>query len=157
MNHTRAQSILSGQTRLAQRVFAAVPKQEYWSVGQISNEMARVEKHNMTKAEVSGCLRTLVEAGLVRENGVLTFRSNVKPPVIKDTPAMTDTPAKAATKPAQPTLGERLMDKAVKLRSMADDLDALAIEVEEAIVKAGAKNAKLDKLRLALRELENED
>lgn len=157
MNHTRAQTILSGQTRLAQRVFAAVPKQEYWSIGQISNEMARVEKHNMTKSEVAGSLRTLVDAGLVSENGVLTFRSNVKPPSQKDNATMAQGPQKVPTKSAQPTLGERFLFKAAQLRSMADDLDAMALEVEEAIIKAGAKNAKLDKLRLALRELEDDD
>lgn len=150
MQYTRAMKILDGQTNLARRVFAAVPMQEHWSVGQIANEMNRVEKHNLSKGEITGCLRSLVDAGLVGEAGLLTFRSNVKPQ--HEVLLMTAPVMKKKDAP-KPSLMDQLFDLASSLRTVADKVDAIALEVDSAILDAGKGNEQLKQLQSTLRGL----
>lgn len=153
MQHARAMNILDGQTNLARRVFHSVPMQEFWTVGQISNEMNRIEKHNLTKGEITGCLRTLVDAGLVGETGILTFRSNVKPP--KDNYVEEPT-VTAPTKKAplmKPSLMDQLFGLATDLRAVAEKVEAVAMEVDSAILEAGKGDEKLKALQVTLRGL----
>lgn len=148
MNHDRAQNILSGQTKKAQRVFAAVPMQSFWDVQQISTEMFRLESHNMSKAEITGCLRCLVDAGLVNETASLTFRSAVKPP--KECPVTAPNPKKVAPKQS---LMEQLFAVATTLRTAAEQIETLGMEVDSAIVEASQGNEKLKQLQATLRGL----
>lgn len=153
MNRDRANRILVNLPRMASRVFQAVPMQEFWTVGQIVAEMARNDPHNLNTSEVSFALRTLDDAGLIREGSTrMTFRSNVKPPAIKpkteNNPEMANPDIKSTTPPS-----EKIMALGGKLREIADEMDNLAMEVEEAIQSAGAKNEKLLKLQSSLREL----
>lgn len=152
MQHARAQNILSGQSNLARRVFAAVPMQVFWNVQQISGEMHRLDAHNLSKAEITGCLRSLVDAGLVNETASLTFRSAVKPAPIKE-PTVAN--SKKDDKP-QVTLMDRLFEVADKLRSAAEGIEAIAMEVDSAIVEAGKGNENLKTLQATLRGLLNE-
>lgn len=154
MQYARAMSILEGQTNLARRVFHSVPMQEFWSVGQISNEMNRIEKHNLSKGEITGCLRTLVDAGLVGETGLLTFRSNVKPP--KDIPVeepVVTAPTLKKKVEAKPSLMDQLFGLATELRSVAEKVEAVAMEVDSAILEAGKGDEKLKALQVTLRGL----
>lgn len=155
MQHERAQSILSGQSNLARRVFDVVPKQDYWSVMQISNELHRKEPHGLTKGEITGCLRTLVEAGLVSEAGVLTFRSTVKPPkpVLKEVTPVTAPALKV--KPKQ-SLMEQLFDLATSLRTVAEKVEAIGMEVDSTILEAGKGDERLRQLQTTLRGLMSE-
>lgn len=148
MNYTRAQNVLSSQSRLAQRVFSAVPMQAFWDVQQISTELFRLENHNLTKAEITGCLRTLVEAGLVNETASLTFRSNVKPP--KECPVTVPAVKNAAPKQS---LMEQLFAVATTLRTAAEQIETLGMEVDSAIIEAGQGNEKLKQLQATLRGL----
>lgn len=148
MQYVRAQNILSGQSNLARRVFTAVPMQEFWDVQQISTELFRLESHNLTKAEITGCLRTLVDAGLVNETASLTFRSTVKPP--KETAVMME-PKKQQPSLPQDSLMDRMNDKADALRSLADDIDLLAMELDEALKAASADSEKLKQFQSNLK------
>ena len=150
MNHQRAVAILGSQTNLAQRVFKCVPIQEWWTVHQIANEMDRHGPHNHTKTILGGCLRTLKEAGLVDEGPKDTYRSAVKPTLKRIEPVgeIND-----KTAPTQPSLVDRLINEATKLRAMAETLDNLAVGIDDEIAKAGkAGKAGNEKLKL-LREL----
>lgn len=153
MQHDRAQNILSGQTALAKRVFEAVPMQAFWSVQEISTEMTRLGGHNLSKGEITGCLRCLVDAGLINETASLTFRSNVKPPkpVLKEVAPVT-APAMKAAKPKL-TLMEQLFDVATSLRTAAEQIDALALEVDSTIVEAGKGDERFRQMQATLRGL----
>ena len=145
MNHQRAMAILGGQTNLAQRVFKCVPLQEWWTVHQIANEMDRHGPHNHTKSTLGGCLATLKEAGLIDEGPKDTYRSAVKPQ-LKRTEPVGQFDDKTA--PTQLSLVDRLINEATKLRTMAETLDNLAVEIDDEITKAGqAGNEKLKLLR----------
>lgn len=148
MQHARAMNILDGQTNLAQKVFAAVPMQEFWSVQQISAEMFRLESHNLSKGEITGCLRTLVDAGLVNETASQTFRSTVKPAKVIEVTA----PSKKVQTPKK-TIMECMMEMADTMRATAEQLDNLAMEVDSAIVDAGKGNEQLKALQTTLRGL----
>lgn len=149
MQHARAQNILSGQTNLARRVFAAVPMQAFWTAQDISFEMNRLENHNLSKGEILGCLRTLVDAGLVNETASTTFRSNVKS--AKESVTVETKKTAAQAKPL--TLLERFTAKAEALREMADDLEMLGLEADQAIKDAGKGNAEMMVIKQNLRAL----
>lgn len=148
MNQEKATNILSGLKPMAERVFAAVPKQEFWSIGQISNEMHRQSKHNYTKGDIIGVLRTLVDAGLVTEAGLLTFKSNVKPVEVREVSAP---PLKK--QPPKPTLMDKFFDVATTLRKAAEDIEALAMEMDTAIKDASKGDEKFKQMQETLRGL----
>ena len=148
MQHARAMNILDGQTNLAQKVFAAVPMQAFWTVQQISTEMFRLENHNLSKSEITGCLRTLVDAGLVNETASQTFRSTVKPAKVIEVTA----PSKKAPAP-KTSLMDQLFDLATSLRDVAEKVEAVAMEVDSAIIEAGKGNDQLKALQSTLRGL----
>lgn len=149
MQLEKAENILTGMSLLARRVMDAVPKQDYWSIGQISNEMNRQSKHAHSKGEITGELRTLVDAGLVSEAGLLTFKSNVKMPEVKPVSAP---PLKQKGIP-KPTLMEQLFEVATTLREAAEKVETLAMEMDTAIKDAGKGNEQLIQLQATLRGL----
>lgn len=148
MQFGRAQNILSGQSNLARRVFAAVPIQAFWTVQEISVEMHRLENHKLNKGEIMGCLRTLVDAGLVNETASLTFRSNVKPQ--KESASVEP---KTLAPSEQMSLMDRIAIKAQAMRMLADDLEMLGLEAEEAIKAASADSEKLKQFQLNLKQM----
>lgn len=155
MKADRAERILQGQTGLAQKIFRAVPLQEYWTAVRISEEVARVEKTMRQPSHiVRGCLSALKDAGLVREDAT-GFQSLVKPETIKlpkDVEPMGQIDDKTA--PVTPSLVDRLINEGQRLRNMADVLDGLAVEIDDEIQRASNKNgARLKQLQSTLREL----
>jgi len=151
MNPARANSILANQSSMAKKVFSVVPMQEYWSIQSIMLELRRLSLTTAPQGEVAGCLRSLVDAGLVSEIGSMQFRSVVKPT------QETDTVAKELPKAAEPakkaTLLDRLANKAEELRSIANELDDLAIEFTETLNAHVGDAAKLRELQQTLRGL----
>lgn len=150
MQHERAQNILSGQTNLARKVFAAVPMQSFWDVQQISTEMTRQSPHNHSKAEITGCLRVLVDAGLINETASLTFRSNVKPP--KAVPEQVMQP-KAKAEPVKASFMDRAFELATTMRAAAEQLEQLGMEVDTALKDAGKGDEKYKQMQATLRGL----
>lgn len=150
MQHERAQNILSGQTNLARKVFAAVPMQSFWDVQQISIEMARQAPHNNTKAEITGCLRVLVDAGLINETASLTFRSNVKPPKAVSEQVMQP---KAKAEPVKASFMDRAFELATTMRAAAEQLEQLGMEVDTALKDAGKGDEKFKQMQATLRSL----
>lgn len=158
MNSVRAERILQNQSNLAQRIFRVVPLQVFWTASLIASELARVEKCALpTTHVVKGCLNTLKEAGLVEEGESGHFRNCTKPSIM---PKEKVVPAKAAVvaKPRSLAILDRLAEQASVLRSTADLLDELALEIDEAITNASSKqDTKLKALQTTLRELLQEE
>lgn len=148
MNQEKAENILSGMNLMARRVMDAVPKQQYWSIGQISNEMSRQAKHAHSNGEIVGVLRVLVDAGLVTEAGLLTFKSNVEIPEVKSVSAPPKKP-----EVAKPSLMDQLLNLATDLRGIADKVDDIALEFDTAVKDAGKGNEQLIQLQATLRGL----
>lgn len=162
LSATRMRILLGQQTSIAQKVFAAVPIHDQWSSKQIAGELARTGTvRDFTIVE--GCLNSLKKSSLIRELAPGQFQRNkvkeAKPesePQYQTTKViMASTPALVA--PNQTPKGpiDMLGDFAASLRnfskmanSMADDLEELAMAIEE---KIDGNSEELGKLR-ALKE-----
>ena len=76
---TRFQSMHNSLSGIAQKVFAAVPASDPWSVSYIHSEMSRLGSSTKDVGIVQGCLNHLKDAGLVMEPSKGTFiRAPVK-------------------------------------------------------------------------------
>ena len=154
MTPAKAAQRLRGQTALAQKIFHAVPSLEAWHVKQIEGELQRTNKTPPpTRNAMLGCLRCLVEAGLITEPTREHFRSkvesNTKPsaPAIKQparTPPMTVTTLTQLpqSEPTKPTTTDLLMRIAGELVDLTDDcrqklnkITRLASDLEDVILQ----------------------
>lgn len=141
MTPARAEALLQGQTSLARKVFDATPIQESWTVASIRNALSGASM--TTSAHViRGCLRELIDAGLVRQPERNQFqrveiRAAAKPQ--QQEPAM---PAAAQATPAPPSipaeqhtplelLGELAGEMGALAKAMAEQLHNMARRIEE--------------------------
>lgn len=154
MNKTRFDAIYSGLTSIAQKVDRAVPITEEWPTSQIHSELVRLGA-NTDRKILQGCLKSLMDAGLVTESAGKYYRrvevrnraaSSTSPapePEIEAPP----TPAPAA--PTTPF--GKLAALAAKARELAKSLHELAEEIENAALdveaQAEANSAELQKVK----------
>ncbi|MCY1298549.1 hypothetical protein D9M68_696970 [compost metagenome] len=68
MTPSKQQATLQGCTAIARKVYDAVPIQDAWQPIQIKNALATSTRSSTDLHVVRGCLRVLVESGLVREH-----------------------------------------------------------------------------------------
>ena len=172
MNAAKAATALKSMTSVAQKVYEAVPVQEHWSAGQIRNEAMRLHGTAPDLHVLQGCLGALENADLVRKTGQGTYiRTPVRQPVIalKEPVQASPQPAQSAPAPAQAAANEpampvepmvalaemsqRLRLKAADLIAMADELDEMALSVEEGIEKMKSDSSTLRQLQTLLKSL----
>lgn len=156
MNNTKLQAVTNSQTGIAKKVLEAIPFQDAWSRQQVVMELRRTGAA-VDLSRIEACIRTLIDAGLVREIQSGQFRRVApKPEVAKDEPAEQPTPeaprktdaltqfaALAATVRAE---GERLL-------VIADQIEEGALAMEQRVTEAGADGAKLRQLATLLKEI----
>jgi hypothetical protein len=148
MNISKLKSRLDGQTSIAKKVYECVPAQEFWTAGQICEELGR-KGQTPQKRIVEGCLSTLKESGLVVEQGPGQFKAIV----LKKKPTLEAVPFAAFTygseeevevntvkivekKPiVKRTPLEILSGLATKLDCMMDEMDDLKKEIEDAALE----------------------
>lgn len=171
MNAQKLQLIASQQTSAAANVLEAVPISQAWSIHEICNELRRLGK-NSERRFVTGCLNSLCDSGLIRETSKGEFirvtaksRQAAKEPKVEEKKVSTVkqliSPGQgvAVTK-AKPEPMERLAvaakntrDLAEKIRAMADDIEEIALDVDERIQKIQADTAKLRQLQDLLKSI----
>lgn len=152
MSAARLKQLEAGQTSMARKVLDAVPKAEIWSIAQITTELGRVG-NNMTRSVVEGCLRTLVEAGLVQElqGGFRRVAARPEPqPVASTTIKLASVPTQEA--PVQTPM-EKLVVLAADLRSLAAEAESMAVRVEELGVELDDKLKAVDEEGATFRQL----
>lgn len=148
MNIAKLKSRLDGQTSIAKKVYECVPAQEFWSAGQICEELGR-KGQTPNKRVVEGCLSTLKESGLVLEQGHGYFKAIVlkKKPTLEAVPFAVYTAdsneevevntVKAVEK--KPVVKrspiEILSGLASKIENMMDEMDDLKKEIEDAALE----------------------
>jgi hypothetical protein len=157
MTPEKAAQRLRGQSSLAQKVFHAVPSQEAWHVKQIESEFQRIGKTPPpTRHAMLGCLRCLVEAGLISEPTREKFRSMVRVSAQEPTPpkqlarmptmtvtALTPTPTTVTPSAKQePPIVDALTAIAQSMVELADDcrqkinkITRLASDLEDVILR----------------------
>lgn len=146
---------------VARRVFDAVPIKTPWGVAEIHNEIVRSGHSRMDIRVLQGCLRALVDTGLVRERQGLFVRTAVRvatPAANDNTTSQPDTPMPAIKQ--DPTALEQLAILADQARKMAKDLqayadmiDTVALNVDKHIEQSQAGAAKLRQLQSLLKDL----
>lgn len=154
MNQLQQQQKLAGQTTLANKVFQCVPISEPWGISQISGEFGRTLGRVAEHTTLRGCLTSLAEAGLIKSSQKNTLFQRVpvkaeKPTIIKKEEVMT-TPANKPQASTESVL-DLFGDIAKKIRSIADDIDAAALKIEEASQSNAQKLAMLDQLKVLLK------
>lgn len=146
----RAAESLSG---VAKRVLDAVPISEPWTATQICSELGR-HGSRVDFNIVLGCLNTHKQAGLVKEPMTQYFQR-----VAITVPAPKPAPAAANVVPIMDKLTERdpldsigamaqrLREAGRALIMWAEDLEAIGVEYETRIEKAGQDSPEIAKLR----------
>lgn len=176
MSPKRFQSLYNAQTSIARRVYDATPISEAWTVHQVMQELARAGLPIRDYSKVEGCLNSLRQAGLVDEPEKGKFRRakvaplkiaavSSQPETIEDEPApqmskptitvktasSAPTEAKKHTNPLErlDELAKRARAAAATLTTLADEIDTVALEIEEefeANMKAAATLRQLQAL-----------
>lgn len=171
MNAAKLARLESGLNAMAKKVLEAIPIQEPWSKDQITLEMRRTGS-GCAQNVIEGCLATIVDKGLAKEPRRGFFIRVTAKTVDADEPidASADglpanqeiMPALRRVDPPQPvapedtgkpdTLG-RLANLAVLLRRAADELEAIAMDVEERVAEVGRDGEKLRRLQMLLKDI----
>jgi hypothetical protein len=182
MSYSRFQEMLKSIPANARKVFDIIPIGEGWSYSQIHQEVQRIGM-NVRAEVVMGCVATLKDAGLVFEPEQSRFqRAPHKPkPDLRETitiqkePPVANPPS-AAIHPIQtrPATAEEKLSATDKLgalsaqvrmlaegaeklastaRGIADDMDDIALAIEEQAGNIGEEMQKLRNLASALKAL----
>lgn len=177
-SQARLDAIAAGVPNIARKVLDVVPIQESWTDRHIVIEMKRVTGSCPDSHTVRGCLRKLVDAGLVKEHPAGMYRRIMpkdEPDDVAPTPALhlvRDT-TPAPTEPAMPTAAvappppsavvdvasqlaheaSALRAQAAALTAAADKLDELALQHLTEVDTLRARLDSLERLRALLKDL----
>jgi len=155
---------MQGQSSIAKKVYEFVPIKDSWEINQVISEMRRVTRSNGDPRIIKGCLNSLKESGLIDEVQIGKFkRVEVKDKIeVKEIemaaveviaqkqikPEVNKTPLELLSK-----ISSRLVAVQMSIRSIADEIDAAAVEIEDGI-SANEKNVeKLRQLQILLKGL----
>ena len=161
MNEARFSSIHRGLSSVAQKVYAAVPIADEWAIEAVRRELTR-KGHTIDLHTIRGCLSSLVDSGLVTEPSRGQF-SRVAIKEAYKAPAEPK-PIKEAKQPEKPMPKQGAIDKLTALsarvrtamsamKTLADDIDNAALEIEADILKAGEGAQKYKQLQALLKDL----
>lgn len=160
MNEARFSSIFRGLSSVAQKVYAAVPIADEWAIEAVRRELTR-KGHTIDMHTIRGCMNTLVDSGLVTEPSRGTF-SRVAIKEAYKAPPKPIKEAKQPEKPAMPkqgaidkltALSARVRTAMSAMKTLADDIDNAALEIEADILKAGEGAQKYKQLQALLKEM----
>ncbi len=166
----RLDSLIHGLNGQARKVYEATPIGESWEVLRIAREIRRVHSTGPALDVLQGCLSALRDSGLIKEPVRGQFiRSQVPsytPPKQPDPEAQMAAPTPQQPAPAATTLQVKtaqrgrspLLDRfgamaeearamAGRLTALANQLEAAAIDVDDAIKEASTGNERLRQLR----------
>lgn len=177
MNNAKMTAIERNMTGIMRKVLDAVPIAEPWTIPQICSEIQRAGGTSDRRA-ISGCLNTLVEYGLIREPVAGSFERKPHKPATP--PATTESaaakgadvmtmPQKSGEATSVPPLSplDRLAAAGHDLRELsrsisrqsknveqlAEEIDAVAIEVTEKISRIESDTAKMRQLQELLKSI----
>lgn len=171
MSRNRFETVFSGLTAAAKKVYHAVPRQDAWSIGYIIAELQRQGVGTNHKI-VAGCLDTLVRNKLVFEPTRGTFRAepireNLKDDIPTDdkeipmtAPALkiAAAPSAVAAQPVSPLdrlgrLAHRVALLSDELNKISDEIGDAAIEIQSQMESNDANTEKLRQLGALLKSL----
>jgi hypothetical protein len=141
VNHAKYQQLVAGQSSIAQKVLSVIPFQEDWDSRAIRTELLRQTRSAPDLRIVEGCLRALLDAGLIKAVGREHWRRASMPPaptVAQAKPTIDqheDVPVKEQPKTSASAF-DRMATAAAELRAAAKHLNQVAGQFEEAALEA---------------------
>lgn len=136
----------------ARKVLDVVPIQDAWTAQQLMGELQR--KGIAIRFDVvMGCIKVLLETKLIREAMKDRFQRTAPKiiPRLASVPQPQEMPM-AAT-PSPKTLIERAEAAAKQLRSLADEVELIALEHDKAMQMNKAETAELQQLSTLIKKL----
>lgn len=160
MNEAKLARMEGGLNGIAKKVLSAVPIQETWTKDQIAVELRR-QGCGADRHVLDGCLDSLRGRGLITEpvRGSFTriaARPKADQPEIKIVHSISSKPKEPMPTPQHQATQKiehlpRIADIAKILRQTADELESIALEVEERIQTAEKDTANLRQLQALLK------
>ena len=161
LSPVKYQERLKNLSAIAAKVYAAVPASEPWSMSYINSELQRTGGITRDTRLLHGCLNSLKLAGLISEpeRGVfirVPVRAD-KPKTQPDPTQKTQTteekkmPATVAKTPRNPLA--ILNELAAKCKTLQDEIELAALEIDEYVTAKDGDAAKLKQLQTLLKSL----
>lgn len=161
LSPVKYQERLKNLSAIAAKVYAAVPASEPWSMSYINSELQRTGGITRDTRLLHGCLNSLKLAGLISEpeRGVF-IRVPVRAGKPKAQPEPTHQiqttedqkmPAPAAKTPRNPLT--ILNELAAKCKTLQDEIELAALEIDEYVTAKDGDAAKLKQLQTLLKSL----
>ncbi len=159
---------------IARKILTIVPSDAPMAINDIAAELFRVTRARVDKDVLTGCLNTLVTAGLIKERQRGTFRRiDITPADTASESAIAETVDVDTPPPPKPEppimrvvkLQETFFDKfarvaaemrtaSILLAKHADLIEEAALDAQKAIDDEKEKNKKFDQLRQLLKGIE---
>jgi len=161
MTPARFQSVFSGQSTVAKKIFEMVPIQEAWAPVQISSALTRVTKSTVDRRVLDGCLTALKDAGLIKEPRRGEFQRievrEKEEAKVPKTEVATFVGTIAST-PKSPiailsTIAARLGAVNDEVKKIASDIETAALVIEEDMTENEENLGKLRQLQSILKSL----
>ena len=163
LSPVKYQERLKNLSAIAAKVYAAVPASEPWSMSYINSELQRTGGITRDTRLLHGCLNSLKLAGLISEPERGVF---IRVPVRSDKPKTQSertqqptttednkmpAPAPAAKTPRNPLT--ILNELAAKCKTLQDEIELAALEIDEYVTAKDGDAAKLKQLQALLKSL----
>ena len=161
MNEARFSSIHRGLSSVAQKVYAAVPIADEWAIEAVRRELTR-KGHSIDLHTIRGCMSTLVDSGLVAEPSRGTFsrvaikeayKAPTEPKAVKEAKQPEKAMPKQGAIDKLTALSARVRTAMSAMKTLADDIDNAALEIEANILEAGEDAQKYKQLQALLKGL----
>lgn len=145
----KQESLMQGQTGIAKKVYECVPISEPWRSSQVLTALRNMTGSTPDVRIVQGCLRDLVDSGLIRRIGIDHYqRIQVEKKTKHQEPKMAE-PAKKIETQSEPKRSasplEMLGELANELAGMAEHMKRLSDRIEDvalAVEQERESNAK---------------
>ena len=161
MNEARFSSIHRGLSSVAQKVYAAVPIADEWAIEAVRRELTR-KGHTIDLHTIRGCMSSLVDSGLVTEpsRGQFSrvaikeaYKAPAEPKAVKEAKQPENPMPKQGAIDKLTALSARVRTAMSAMKTLADDIDNAALEIEADILKAGEGAQKYKQLQALLKEM----
>lgn len=159
MNQQKFESIHRGLTIQAKKAYGAVPIGESWNLSKIKNELDRLGTPLSDQRTLAGCINHLISSGLVVESPSRFFKREVVrlDAEVKASEQQKEIevikPTTASIPPITKGPLDMLGEFAQHLRSLANDIESIAIVIASETEKNDLETAKLRQLQLLLKSL----
>jgi hypothetical protein len=165
ISQTRFKQVHNTLNAPVKKVYEAVPASEAWTSTQIIGEISRLGYSMRDSKAIIGCLDTLKRQGLIQEPERGSFiRVEVKETTtfdkfIEETKEKTMATSKPVTQIKQSnldrliSLSEKANGLAAQMKSMATELENVALEIEAEIQENSTSSQKLKQLQELLKGL----